>query len=175
VNLYVPSQLSWKQNGTRCTLVQNTQYPYKPETTLSLQMERPESFAIYLRVPAWAGPGTLLAVNGKSSSVALKPGTFAPVRQNWKNGDRIELTIDRPVRLSSVDPQHPNLVAVLHGPLALFAVGDVPSNLTRTQLLATAQSGENDWQVPASAQGLKMLPYPVITNQTYRLYLPVTT
>jgi uncharacterized protein len=175
VNLYVPSQLNWKQNGTRCTLVQNTQYPYQPETTLSLQMEKPESFAIYLRVPAWAAPGTHLAVNGKSTSVALKPGTFVPVRQNWKNGDRIELTIDRPVRLSSVDPQHPNLVAVLQGPLALFALGDVPSDLTRTQLLATVQRGVDDWQVPGSAQGLKMLPYPAITNQTYRLYLPVTT
>jgi hypothetical protein len=79
------------------------------------------------------------------------------------------------VRLSSVDPQHPNLVAVLQGPLALFAVGDVPADLTRPQLLATAQRGVGDWQVPGSAQGLKMLPYPAITNQTYRLYLPVTT
>jgi DUF1680 family protein len=175
VNLYVPSQLSWNQNGARCSLVQNTQYPYKPETTLSLQMEKPETFAIYLRIPAWAGPATHLAVNGKSARVALKPGTFVPVRQNWKNGDRIELTIDRPVRLSSVDPQHPNLVAVLQGPLALFAVGDVPADLTRSQLLATAQRGVDDWQVPGSAQGLKMLPYPAITNQTYRLYLPVTT
>jgi len=174
VNLYVPSQVSWKQNGTRCTLVQNTQYPYNPEITLSLQMDKPESFAIYLRVPAWAGPGTHLAVNG-STSVALRPGTFVPVRQSWKNGDRIEFTIDRPVRLSPVDPQHTNLVAVLHGPLALFAAGDVPSDLTRTQLLATTQRGVDDWQVPASAQGLKMLPYPAITNQTYRLYLPVTT
>ena len=111
----------------------------------------------------------------RATSVALKPGTFVPVRQNWKNGDRIEFTIDRPVRLSSVDPQHPNLVAVLQGPLALFAVGDVPSDLTRTQLLATAQRGVDEWQVPGSAQGLKMLPYPAITNQTYRLYLPVTT
>ncbi len=174
VNLYVPSQLTWKQNGTRCTLVQNTQYPYHPETTLSLQMEKPESFAIYLRVPAWAGPGTHLAVNGKTTQVALKPGTFVPVRQNWKNGDRIEFNIDRPVRLSSVDPQHPNLVAVLHGPLTLFAIGDVPSNLSRKQLLATTQRGMSDWQVPGS-QAIKMLPYPAITNQTYRLYLPVTT
>ncbi len=173
VNLYVPSQLRWKQNGTRCTLVQNTQYPYHPETTLRLQMEKPESFAIYLRVPAWAGPGTHLAVNGKSTAIDLKPGTFVPVRQTWKNGDRIEFSIDRPVRLSSVDPQHPNLVAVLQGPLTLFAIGDVPSDLTRKQLLATAQRGGTEWQVPGSGQGLRMLPYPAITDQTYRLYLPV--
>ncbi len=175
VNLYVPSQLTWEQNGTRSTLVQHTQYPYKPETTLTLQLEKPESFAIYLRVPAWAGPATRLAVNGKSTSVVLKPGTFVAVRQTWRNGDRIEFTIDRPLRLEPVDPQHSNQVAVLQGPLALFAIGNIPPGLTRANLLATRQSGVDDWQAPTSAQGLKMVPYPAITGETYRLYLPVTT
>jgi uncharacterized protein len=174
VNLYVPSSLRWKQNGTPCALVQNTQYPYQAETTIAVQMEKPESFTIYLRVPAWAGPATHLAVNGKSASVTLKPGTFVPVRQTWKNGDRIEFSIDRPLRLSPVDPQHPNQVAVLQGPLALFAVGNIPSDLTRANLLAAAQQGDA-WQVPASGQSLKMLSYPAITGETYRLYLPVTT
>ncbi len=159
VNLYVPSRLSWSQNGTRCTLTQNTQYPYQAETTMSLQLEKPEAFAIYLRVPAWAGPATRLAVNGKSVAVELKPGTFVPVRQTWKNGDRIEFSIDRPLRLSPIDRQHPNLVAVMQGPLALFAVGDVPATQTRAELLANAH---------------KMLPYPAIKNETYRLYVPVT-
>jgi DUF1680 family protein len=136
-------------------------------------MEKPESFAVYLRVPAWAGPATRLAVNGKNSSVPLKPGTFVALRQNWKDGDRIEFTIDRPLRLTPVDAQHPNLLAVLQGPLALFAVGEFPVDLTRAQLLATAQRGETDWQLSTSAQTVKMLPYPAISKETYRLYLPV--
>jgi DUF1680 family protein len=154
--------------------VQNTQYPYKPETTLTLQLEKPESFAIYLRVPAWAGPATRLAVNGKSTSVVLKPGTFVPVRQTWRNGDRIEFTIDRPLRLEPIDPQHPNQVAVLQGPLALFSLGNIAPDLTRANLLATQQSGVDGWQAPTSAQGLKMVAYPAINGETYRLYLPVT-
>jgi uncharacterized protein len=104
----------------------------------------------------------------------LKPGTFVPVRQTWRNGDRIEFTIDRPLRLEPVDPQHPNQVAVLQGPLALFALGNIPPDLTRANLLATQQRGVDDWQAPTSAQGLKMVPYPAITGETYRLYLPVT-
>ena len=173
VNLYVPSQLRWTQHGTHCTLVQHTQYPYRPETTISLQMEKPESFAIYLRVPAWAGPATRVAVNGKTSSVDLKAGTFVAIRQSWKDGDRIELTIDRPLRLAPVDAQHPNLLALLQGPLTLFAVGEAPADLTRAQLLATAQRGDSDWQIPTSTQSVKMLPYPAISKETYRLYLPV--
>jgi len=174
VNLYVPSSLRWKQNGAPCTLIQNTRYPYQAETSIALEMEKPETFTIYLRVPAWAGPATHLAVNGKSASVTLKPGKFAPVHRTWKNGDRIEFTMDRPLRLSPVDPQHPNQIAVLQGPLALFAVGDIPADLTRKNLLAAAQR-EDEWQVPTSAQSLKMLAYPAITGETYRLYLPVTT
>ena len=123
VNLYVPSRLRWTQHGTPCTLVQQTQYPYEAETTISLQMEKPVEFVVYLRVPAWAGPGTRLAVNGKASSVALRPGSFVAVRQTWKNGDRLEFSVDRPFRLAPVDPQHANDVALLQGPLALFAVG----------------------------------------------------
>jgi uncharacterized protein len=175
VNLYVPSQLRWKQNNTAVALTQNTQYPYHPETTFTLKLERPETFAVYLRVPAWAGPGTRVAVNGKNTSVVLQPGSFATLRQQWKDGDRIELSLDRPLRLLPVDLQHPNLVAVLQGPLTLFAVGDLPADLTRAQLLATTQRGVDDWQLVTSAGSLKMMPYPAITSETYRLYLPVTT
>jgi hypothetical protein len=71
--------------------------------------------------------------------------------------------------------RHANLVDVLHGPLALFALGDVPDDLTRTQLLATEQRGVDEWQMPTSTQGLKMVPYPAINKETYRLYLPVKT
>ena len=175
VNLYVPSRLRWTQHGTPCTLVQQTQYPYHAETTIELGMEKPVEFSVYLRVPAWAGPATRLMVNGKSSTAVLKPGTFVPVRQTWKNGDRLELTIDRPLRLTPVDAQHPNQVALLQGPLALFAVGKIPADLTPQQLLATKQRDANAWQVPTSGESLRLMPYPAISDETYRLYLPVNT
>ena len=173
VNLYVPSRLRWTQHGTPCTLVQQTQYPYQAETTIQLHMEKPVEFTVYLRVPAWAGPATRLAVNGKGGSTVLKPGTFAAVRQTWKNGDRLEFTIDRPLRLVAVDPQHSNQMALLQGPLTLFAVDQPPADLTRKQLLATEQRSTGVWQVPASTGSVKLLPFPAIKDETYRLYLPV--
>jgi hypothetical protein len=174
VNLYVPSQLSWSQHGTRCTLVQRTQYPYSSETSMELQMEKPESFSIYLRVPAWAGSATHLAVNGKTETVGLKPGTFVPVRRTWKNSDRIEFTIDRPFRLMPADQQHPNQMALLQGPVTLFAVGDIPSNVARKDLLAAQQRTAGAWRVSSSNGSLTMLSYPTIKDEKYRLYLPVT-
>jgi DUF1680 family protein len=144
-----------------------------PETSLALEMDHPENFAIYLRVPAWAGPRTRVAVNGKAAPEVLKPGTFASIKRTWKSGDRIELTFDMPMQLESVDPQHPKDVALLQGPVALFAVGELPQSFTRKDLLAAKQTapGSSEWQ----AGSVRMKSYPAIQSEHYRLYLPVTS
>lgn len=172
INLYVPSRLDWRQNSTRYTLTQRTQYPYHPETTLELRADKPETFAIYLRVPVWAGPATHLAVNGKTVSAELRPGTFVPIRRTWNSGDRIEFSIDRPLRTSAIDPQHSQLVAVSHGPLTLFAVDEVPSSLAYRDLLATKELSAGDWRLATSSGAIRILSYPQIKDEKYRLYLP---
>ena len=173
VNLYVPSEVSWRQNGARCTLTQNTQYPTTQETSLQLAIERPESFTIYLRIPAWAGTGTVVRVNGKSFSTSLKPGAWAAINRTWKQDDRIELTLDMPLQLVPVDAQHPQTVALVHGPVALFAIDPQPeSEMTRTQMLAAHQrsSTSSDWEVTTAQGKVSMRPFPAIDKETYRLY-----
>ena len=66
----------------------------------------------------------MLSVNGKRVSEAATPGTFAAVRRTWKDGDRVELELPMPLRLQPVDANHPKLVALMRGPLVLFAVAD---------------------------------------------------
>ena len=58
-----------------------------------------------------------------------EPGQFAKLERTWMNGDRIEIEFDMPTVLEPVDPQHPNLMATVHGPLTLFAVGDIPRKM----------------------------------------------
>ncbi len=173
VNLYVPSKLSWQQGGARCSLTQNTQYPYVPETSLALELDHPETFAIYLRVPAWAGPGTRVAINGKAAPEVLKPGSFAQIKRTWKSGDRVEMSFDMPMALVAVDPQHPRDVAMLQGPVALFAVSELPAAITRKDLLAAKQTapGSSEWQTGT----LRLKSYPAIESEHYRLYLPVVS
>ncbi|HEX4008064.1 MAG TPA: beta-L-arabinofuranosidase domain-containing protein [Acidobacteriaceae bacterium] len=172
VNLYVPSRLTWQQDGTRCALEQETQYPYSPEVTLRVGTEKPQNFSIGLRVPEWAGKGTEVAVNGRKFSADLQPGTFAEIRREWKDGDRIEFTIDRPLRLEAVDPQHPQVLALLAGPLALFAVEAPDAQFTRAQLLAAAQSstGASEWKVKSAGGPVGFRSFPAIDDEKYRLY-----
>ncbi len=174
VNLYVPSRVSWRQGGARVSMTQETRYPDVGATTLTLKMDRAERFTVSLRLPAWAGAQTMLRVNGKKVDVKLQPGTWAEVERNWKDGDRIELSLDMPLRLVPIDPQHPDLVALVRGPVALFAIEPTEQKLTRQQLLAAERAGaSSDWQVSTDQGKLTMRGYPKIEDERYRLYQAV--
>jgi DUF1680 family protein len=173
VNLYVPSRLMWMQAQTRCMLTQETQYPWSSETAMTLSLQRPETFGIALRIPAWAGAKTRISINGQPADVEPQPGSFAMLRRSWRNGDRIEVEFDMPMRLEAVDDQNPDLVALLHGPVALFAIRDTSyeSALTRADLLkARAVSGGNEWRIPLAAGELRMKPFVAIQTEGYSLY-----
>jgi hypothetical protein len=171
VNLYVPSRISWQQGGTHVTLTQQTQYPTDGDSSMQLAMARPERFTIALRIPAWAGSKTRVAVNGKRVDTQSAPGTWAEIDRIWKDGDRIELSLDMPLRLQPIDPQHPHIVALLSGPQALFAIEQGSRAITQKQLLAAQRVGSSGaWEVATSSGRVRMLPFPAITNQKYRLY-----
>ena len=172
VNLFLPSQVTWMRGGTPCTLTQQTAYPTSNATQLRIDIARPENFTIYLRVPAWADTKTRISVNGKRVEGDVVSGSFFPVSRTWKNGDRIEFEIGMPLRLQVVDAQTPDTVALLRGPLALFAIGSVPAKFTRAQLLAAvaASRSSEDWQVHGAAGGVTFRPFAAIGNESYRLY-----
>jgi len=172
VNLFLPSRVSWVQGGTHCTLTQQTRYPTTNAIQLQLDMARPEMFAIHLRVPAWADTKTRIAVNGKRAEGDPVAGKFFELSRTWKNGDRVDFEIGMPLRLQAVDPENPQIVALLRGPLALFGVGNLPSNFSRAQLLAasTASQSSEDWLVQGDAGKITFRPFAAIGEEPYRLY-----
>jgi hypothetical protein len=171
VNLYVPSRITWQQGSARVSLTQQTQYPTNGDTSMHLALSHPERFAVVLRIPAWAGKSTKVTVNGKPVDTALTPGTWASIDRTWKDGDRIELSLDMPLRLSPIEDRHPQLVALLYGPVALFAIEPAAETITQQQLLAAQRiSNSSAWQVATSSGNVRMVPFPEIKNETYRLY-----
>jgi len=175
VNLYVPSRVTWLRGSERISLEQRTSYPYVPATQISVEADKPAAFAVNLRIPAWAGPKTTISVNGKRILSGPEPGQFLALSRTWKNGDRIEIEFDMRTALEAVDPQHPDLVAAVHGPLALFGVGAVPAKIGRPELLAATQvaNGSTDWQTRTAAGNLTLRSFPAIQDEHYRLYMNV--
>jgi hypothetical protein len=156
VNLYVPTRVKWKQ----CTILQETNYPTGNGITLTLTSPPSHDFTVYLRVPAWAGKGTTVFVNGHRVRAEVAPGFF-PIRRTWRTGDRIELELDQTVRYEPVDAQHPNQVALLRGPQVMFALTETQPKLTRRQLTS-------------APTGLQLRPFGEIGDEVYQTYWEVT-
>ena len=177
VNLYAPSRLRWRRNGRSVTLQQTTDYPLDPTIDIAIETPTPETFTVALRIPAWAGHGTAVAVNGRRLADPVPiPGHFLALHRTWKNGDRITLALDMPLRLEAVDEKHPDLVAVMQGPLALFAVGDRFLPFKRKDLLAIRRAGARtaEWRA-TTADGVQAFkPFFAIDRETTRLYQPVS-
>lgn len=176
VNLFVPSRVSWQQGHARAVLTQQTKYPAVGESLLTLSLDREESFVIALRIPGWAGAHSVARVNGKAIDTPLLPGQWAEISRTWRSGDAIELSLDMPLRLVPLDALHPNQVALMRGPLAMFAIqDDAPLRASRNQWLSAQRVSEasSDLVVKTDRGRIVMRPFSAITTERYRLYQDV--
>lgn len=169
VNLYIPSTVMWTQFGAQVRLTQRGEYPYEPHVEFEVKASKASTFAVNLRIPAWAD-GASVVVNGKRQEVV--PATFARIEREWKDGDRIELELPLKMRLEAIDPQHADTVALLAGPLVLF--GDQVPGLTRAQLLSAKKMVPGLWHVSIGNGVMKMVSWTVLEDQPYTTYLRVT-
>ncbi len=174
VNLFTPSRVQWKDGDGQYGLKQETKYPFDNKVQIQVSGSRPQAYTIYVRVPAWATPDPVLSVNGNRVFDPVKPGTFAGIRRSWKDGDRIELELPMPLRLEPVDANHPNLVALVQGPLVLFAVADSQPSFDKSSLMQAkaTNNAKGDWLVNAAdGSSVTMRPFMNIDKESYSTYV----
>ena len=116
VNLFIPSQLTWKDRGL--TIRQETEFPVKDTSKLTIKAEKPVELAVKIRVPYWATQGVEVRVNGELQKVEAKQQSYVTVDRTWKDGDRIDVKLPMKVHMHrSMDD--PNTVALMYGPIVL--------------------------------------------------------
>jgi DUF1680 family protein len=174
VNLFIPSSVVWAHDGVSTTLKQTGDYPFGSQVTLEVTTSRPSEFAVHLRIPAWA-EGASVTVNGKPVRDGSTRGKFAIIRRHWKSGDRIELELPLQTRLEPINARHPETVALLSGPLVLFAVGTTPSSLKKEELLNAKKVGPQKWQARTAAGSIDLLPFTAIGDESYTTYLKLSS
>jgi hypothetical protein len=174
VNLFTPSTVRWNDSSGKYALTQQTKYPFENTVQIQVTASQPVDYTIYVRMPAWATPDPILSVNGKRVTDSVKPGTFASIRRTWKDGDRVELELPMPLRLEPVDVQHSDQVALLRGPLVLFAVADSQPSFDRAELLrARLVNNAAGDSVANAADGttVSMRPFMSIDKESYSTYV----
>jgi DUF1680 family protein len=117
VNLFIPSEL-WVHD-TGMVLRQETTFPNEEHTQLNLQLKEPVTFTLNIRHPIWVSKGDFsVKVNGRSVAVESTPSSYAAIQREWKNGDRIEVSLPMRTTIERL-PDGSDWVAILHGPIVL--------------------------------------------------------
>jgi hypothetical protein len=173
VNLYIPSTVRWTEGTSQISLTQKGNYPFDGAVQVDITTSKPSEFEVNLRIPDWA-QGPTVAVNGKQVADAIVRGKFATIRRQWKTGDRIELEIPLRTRLEPIDPFHPKTVALMSGPLVLFAMTDTAPAVTAQDLMAAKKGGPQRWQAATAAGPIDFLPFTAIADEPYTTYINVS-
>ncbi len=118
VNLYLASQLHWRERGA--LLRQETRFPEEARSVLRLQLERPQRFALDLRHPHWLDGPLAVKVNGRHWPLSSTPASYARIERRWEDGDTVEVELPMRTRVEGL-PDDSDWVAVMHGPLMLAA------------------------------------------------------
>jgi DUF1680 family protein len=172
VNLYIPSVLRWNVGTNKIELEQTGNYPLSHGVEFRITAARAETFALHVRIPAWA-EGARVAVNGKAMALEVTKG-FAVLRRKWRSGDVVELELPSKLRLEAIDSDHPEVVALMQGPLVLFAKTENQPGMTREQVLGARRSAGAEWVIDTDQGPLSLVPFTEVGDAAYTTYLKLS-
>jgi len=117
VNLFIASTLDWREGGLK--LEQKTGFPEEAGSTLVFHPSAPRKLEVDVRYPNWVAAGALkVTVNGETRTITAKPGEYAAIKREWKEGDTMR--VETPMELhTKMLPHSADYVSVLFGPLVL--------------------------------------------------------
>jgi hypothetical protein len=116
VNLYIPSELSWREAGI--VLRQEGDITRGDPVRLSVVKPGAHAVTLNLRIPAWVARPATVAINGKPQRVDEKPASHISLRRQWKAGDVIDLTLPAGLRLEQARDDS-SMVSIFFGPVLL--------------------------------------------------------
>jgi len=144
VNLFVGSTVTVQDvAGTDVTMVQDTDYPWSGDVTITVNPADEKRFSVKVRVPnrsvselytstPQADGITSISVNGSTLTPPIEKG-YAVIARRWKAGDRIDLVLPMKVqRIKGSDKIEATegQVALRYGPL-IYNVEQVDQDITK--------------------------------------------
>lgn len=198
VNLYIPSQVKWKETGL--TLRMETDFPYSDIVKLTVAGGNADA-SLKLRTPSWLAGDMTVSVNGEAISAQTENG-YITLTGSWSEGDEIEISL--PMALSVYTARdNENKVAFKYGPIVLGAplgteVGgvslpddtrvyetDIPDTTVSVPSLKTESANPDDFiavsdlstltfnidgEYTSNGQSITLVPFYSIHHQFHNVY-----
>lgn len=186
VNLFIPSELQWKQKGF--SLRMETAFPESDRVLLHLIPQQPTDLTLQIRQPWWCTQPIRVRVNGAPQRARLGEEDYLALRRRWQKGDRVEVILPSRLHTESM-PDDPNLITVLHGPVVLAGVlGKESDPEPRVPVLVTGGRPPQNWlrRTPGSPltfrtrgagrpEEVTLMPFYRVHGQRYTVYWRVVT
>jgi len=170
VNLFTPSTVSWKRPGGAIIVEQTTNYP--TEDTNRITIRAGGKFALRARIPAWA-IGATVRVN-KGSATPAKAGQYAVVERHWREGDTVDVVTPQPLRALPIDESHPEVVALLRGPVMYVGLnpweGLAETPLALPTALKPVNGRSDSYVMNVEGKELVFVPYFEVQMESYNTY-----
>ena len=154
VNLFVPSELNWRERGFR--LRQETAFPYAETSRITI-VEGKGRFTLLVRYPGWVKPGQFeVRVNDQPVKLLSGPSSYVAIDRKWKRGDIVDIVFPMHSSLAYL-PNVPQYVALMHGPVLL-------GMKTGTEDLAHLLADDSRFGQYASGAKLPVNEAPILIN-----------
>jgi hypothetical protein len=120
-NLYSECDLETELAGMKLKVAERTAYPTDGKVEFTFSPERPVEFGFAVRVPGWCEEPSLSA---DGERIAVKPGTVATIRRQWKQGSKVVLEFPMKLKAVAGRQRQSGRAAFLRGPV-LYALNPV--------------------------------------------------
>jgi len=165
IDLYAPSEVSWKQGNTELKLTTATAFPESGDVTLKVDAPQPMVFTLSLRIPSWAVKAVEISVNGKPLRAGI-PGSYCHLEREWKAGDQVSFNLPMGFRMSRYEgydqiagnPRY----SLEYGPLQMALVGKF--NFEHSIRILNDPTQPSAWLKPVPG---KPLHYQISTDEGY--------
>jgi DUF1680 family protein len=199
INLYIPSQLIWKEAGL--TLRQEgdiTRGETVRVTVVNSSGGKPAT--VRMRVPHWVSGPAVLALNGQVREPTAKASSYVSLTREWQTGDVITLTLPATLRLERARDV-PSMAAIFSGPVLLageLGRENMPNDLAGKDAyrnvppalvpeIMTLSANPSDWLEPVDgsplvfkahgagpADGITFRPLYDLHHQRYSVYWSIS-
>ncbi|HZI53056.1 MAG TPA: beta-L-arabinofuranosidase domain-containing protein, partial [Chitinophagaceae bacterium] len=190
VNLFIPSVVSWKEQGL--ILKQETSFPESNSTVFTYLGDVSKTFTLLIRKPFWSTGRTRFFMNGRENQNIKsydnkfefdRVDGYIPIRVTMKKNDKLEMRFGMGLYTEAM-PDNPNRIAFKYGPVVLAGqLGkEMPDPVYGTPVLLTDNKNINDWVKP-TAQPLqfemtgvgkpfdaRLIPFYKMYDQYYSVY-----
>ncbi|MBR5037060.1 MAG: glycoside hydrolase family 127 protein, partial [Prevotella sp.] len=154
VNLFVASELNWKDKGF--VLRQETGFPYAESSRITVEQGKGR-FQLFVRYPGWVKPGQFeVKVNGRPVSIVTGPSSYVSIDRKWKKGDVVDISFPMHNSIKYL-PNVPQYIALMHGPILL-------GMKTGTEDLAHLVADDSRFGQYASGRKLPVNEAPMLIN-----------